>query len=224
MSDLKIESLVNARQYLSEIASLYAASFGEGNSPTEGWGERAACWQAACAEFGKQAIVPYVNVGTPCPDCKTPMTEAYPLDWTIQYIVSELAYPNPIGFLGFIRSKLVAAAWGYEASIQEIVNDKYRVDKAMQQLVVQRVTSIRPDANTRSRYVSEIFVAPDERRKFYATELTQAMIDTSLPITVRTLATSSMASISQRVGLQQVIKVGEDQAKPQRIFFVSPKN
>ncbi|MFH2086029.1 MAG: hypothetical protein ABII21_04575 [bacterium] len=224
MSNLKLESLANVRQYLDEIANLYASSFGEGNNPSEGWGERAACWQNTCTDPGKQAIVPYVEVGTPCPKCATPMNEAYPLDWTVKYILSELAYPNPIGFLGFIRSELVAVVWGYETSIEDIVTDKYRDDEEMQKLVANRVTEVRPDAASQSRHISEVFVSPSARRQFFATELTKAMIKTPLPITVRTLATSSMASIARRIRLQQVIYEGEDTVKPKRIFFVSPDN
>lgn len=230
MTQLEIELLDRSSQYIPTVSMLYAASFGEGNNESEGWGERAACWQPECLEEGKQKkIVPYVEVGTQCPDCLIPMSEAYPLDWTINYIISELSALNPIGFLGFVREEIVAVAWAYEDDISKIALEKYNSYR-MQSLIPSLVQSRWPEAK-KSRYISEVIVAPNWRGNFFATTLVQALIDYendgNTPITMRTMQKSPMYGIGLRVGLEQVVGttslLPRDSEQPRRVFFVSPR-
>ncbi len=230
MSNVETLVLTMDSPYIAQIAPLYSASFGEGQKESEGWGERAACYQTNCLEDGKRKIVPYKDVGTPCPECATPMEEAYPLDWTIQYIVKELSKPNPIGFLGFINSELAGAAWGYVDNLDVILDDKYHT-QIMRNKINKRVKSRWPRAK-KSKYISEVVVAPWFRKKFVATTLVQSIIDYNydpeLPVTMRTMRESSMFGIGGFVGLEQIIgpNLGADSIdteEERRVFFVSPK-
>ena len=149
------------------------------------------------------------------------MTEAYPLDWTIEYILGELSYPGAIGLIGLIDNIAVAASWAYEGSIRTIASKKY-ANEAMVEKVVATYYSIWPD-QPETRYISEVFVGPEYRGRDIAQKLTNRLVETShLPVTSRTLSTSPMSTVLSKAGLEQTLKPGSDPDKPKRVFYVQP--
>ncbi len=221
MSNLEIEELRASTASL--VAPLYAACFGEGSTPAEGWGERAACWETGCLEDGKQKIIPYVEVGTPCPQCATPMTEAYPLEWTSRYIKSELSYPGTIALLGYI-DRIVAAAWAYEGEIGTIATRKYPNNPSMAAKVVATYGRVWPK-ESKTFYISEVFVSPDKRGNNYAQELINKMLSQArYPVTSRTLDTSPMTTVFTKAGLKKILSAGSDPENNLRVFYASPRN
>lgn len=223
MSNIEVKNLLKSQRLVPAVAKLYAACFGEGDNPQQGWGERAACWENTCLDDGRGKIVPYVEVETPCPTCTTPMDEAYPLEWTINYILDELSYPGAVALVGIVNNIVAAAAWGFEDNITNVATKKYPDVEDMQKRVIDAYQSIWPNQEN-TRHISEVFVRPKFRGKDYAQILVRKMVEGSqLPITSRTLDTSPMTTVFDKVGLVQALGPDSDPKNSNRVFYVSPK-
>ncbi len=94
---------------VSQIASLYADVFA---GPP--WNEATKCLTSD-SFYGLDT-----QAGSPCPDCSSPLTEAYPQFETTKYILGELGKTNPIGLLAFVNSELAGFSWGYQTTPEEL--------------------------------------------------------------------------------------------------------
>lgn len=103
---------------ISRVADLYADVFA---GPP--WNEATKCLTSG-SFYG-----PDTQAGAPCPDCKAPLSEAYPKDETTEYILGELGKTNPIGLLAFVNSELAGFSWGYQTTPNELAESKWKTPK-----------------------------------------------------------------------------------------------
>ena len=108
---------------IGQLADLYADVFA---GPP--WNEVTKCASTG-SFYGSDT-----TVGSPCPDCQTPLLEAYPREETIRYILGELGKSNPIGLLAFVNNELAGFSWGYQTDVNSLAMSKWKTPK-MQEAV-----------------------------------------------------------------------------------------
>ncbi len=179
----------NASQ-LSGLATLYADVFA---GPP--WNEVTKC--ASTGDFYGQDT----SAGGPCPDCQTPLLEAYPKDETIKYILGELGKSNPIGLLATINTELAGFSWGYQTQVKDLAKSKWKTSQ-MQDAVQALLSSYGVDDSV--FYGSETGVDPQFQGKGLGKQLVSERLkqvkDSDVKfMLVRTNFNSPMYGICQRL-------------------------
>lgn len=146
-------------------------------------------------------------VGSPCPDCQTPLLEAYPRQDTISYILKELGQINPVGLLAFVKEELAGFSWGYETTVEALVTSKWKTSEMQ-----QAVKNILGQYGVKDPvfYGSETGVDPKYqglgigktlvRRRLH--QVAKTKVDSMV---VRTNLNSPMYGICQSIGFQQIL-------------------
>lgn len=181
----------NDLNQITEVAGLYANVFA---GPP--WNESTKCLTTG-SFYG-----PDTQAGNPCPDCSTPLAEAYPIDETVEYILGELGKANPIGLLAFVNSELAGFSWGYQTTPEELAESKWKTPK-MQNTVKDLLSSY--GVSGKLFYGSETGVDPEFRGKglgkqLVRTRLNQVIRSGEKFMVVRTNLNSPMYGICSEMG------------------------
>ena len=118
--------ILSEAQYI-QLAKVYASVFA-----AEPWCEVGRCF--ACGTF-------YPNKGSTCPQDGNDITDAYPVDWTVDYIQKELSKQGAFFILTTCDDQILSFGWGYSASILEIVTSKYSQDETFQNEIARCLKS-----------------------------------------------------------------------------------
>lgn len=142
------------------------------------------------------------QAGAPCPDCSTPLSEAYPKDETIAYILQELGKSNPIGLLAYVNNELAGFSWGYQTTPQDLANAKWKTPK-MQQTIKDLLATYGVKGTV--FYGSETgmdiqFRGKGIGKKLVRTRLDQVNQSTAKFMVVRTNVDSPMYGICKEMG------------------------
>ncbi len=146
---------------VGQVADLYAKVFA---GPP--WNETTRC-PTTSSFYGEET-----QVGSPCPDCRVPLLEAYPRDETVKYILGELGKTNPIGLLAFVNSELAGFSWGYQTRLDDLVSSTKWKTPEMRSIVKDLLTSY--GVKISLFYGSETGIDPKYRGKGLGKKLVNA--------------------------------------------------
>lgn len=161
---LQIKSIdTNNANQIGQLAGLYANVFA---GPP--WNEVTKCATSG-SFYGTDT-----QTGSPCPDCQTPLLEAYPKEETIRYILGELGKSNPIGLLAYVNTELAGFSWGYQTGSKNLVESKWKTSK-MQQVVKDLLASY--GVTDQVFYGSETGVDPEFQGKGIGKQLVRTRLE-----------------------------------------------
>lgn len=147
---------------IDQVAGLYADVFA---GPP--WNEATKCVTTG-SFYG-----PDTQAGAPCPDCSTPLAEAYPRDETTEYILDEMGKANPIGLLAFVNSELAGFSWGYQTTPDKLAESKWKTPK-MQKTVKDLLAKY--GVSDKFFYGSETGIDPQFRGKGLGKQLVESRL------------------------------------------------
>lgn len=182
--------ICSKRETLESIAGLYVNVFA---APP--WNEFVQC--RVCGVFEGMEK----SVGDSC-KCGGTLTEAYPLDKTVDYILSEAKKPNFRLALVTSDCGIVGFSWSYLTSIDELVEKKWSIDENRNGMVDVLRRSFVSDSCF--RYFSECGVNSNLRGLGLANKLTEAVTGPEDTV-YRTNCFSPMMAVAQKIGYKQIM-------------------
>lgn len=196
---------------LEKIACLYANVFAD-----PPWNEYMVCSNNHFAGRDFEEL---------CVKCKEPLKLAYPKDETISYISNEIGKPN--GSLITFEDgdgEVYAAGWGFTCEKRDFNIQKYKSPEMQGKVEKLLSDNVREDSFF---YLSEVMVDMKARQQGIATKIANLFLEKAdelgFDMVMRTLNTSPMATIANKISMVRIIDVGDDSEIPERVLYVKKR-